>query len=123
MKYRGHQHDYKCSDVVDVAAAMREQLAGCNVYTDAVQFDSFWCKRLFEAAGKSASFEWRSFWYRINTYRPSSIEDVDSWECGDWRRRIKAEALRNIILPEHRADNDVRIRMEIYRLAASGATT
>jgi len=109
-------------DVTEVAAIMHQQLAGWLVYSDAVSFDAFWYRRLFEAAGLDAEhlFEWRDFWFHVNRYKPDEIEECYSHACGEWRRQLKQEAIRNIILPEHRADNDVRIRMEIYRLAAAG---
>lgn len=108
------------SDIAVVAAAMIEQLSGKLVHSDAVAFDSFWCKRLFDAAGVLEKLEWRDFWFRINKERPESLPDPYSWKCGEWRRRLKEQAIRNVILPEHRANNDVLIRMEIFRLAASG---
>ena len=108
------------SHIQDVAAAMVEHLSGTLVYSDAVSFDSFWCRRLFDAAGIQDKLLWRDFWFRINEGRPDSIPSSISWECGEWRRQLKQEALRNVILPEHKADNDVRIRMEIFRLATSG---
>ncbi|NWF38536.1 hypothetical protein F3F96_05265 [Mariprofundus sp. NF] len=107
-------------DVSYVASVMLEQLSERLVYSDAVSYDSFWCHRLFEASGVQEKLQWRDFWLRINEERPDSIPSSTSWECGEWRRQLKEEALRNVILPEHKADNDVRIRMEIFRLATSG---
>ena len=108
------------SHIAVVAAAMIEQLSGKLVYSDAVSFDAFWCKQLFEAAGVMESLKWRDFWFRINMERPASIPNTCSWECGEWRRRLKEQAIRNVAQPEHRADHDVQIRMEIFRLAVSG---
>jgi len=110
------------SDVIDVVAIMRQQLSGRQIYSDAVSYDAFWCRRLFEAAAVDMEglFQWKDFWFHINRYKPDSIVDSSSHACGQWRQRLRQEAMRNVILPEHKADNDVRIRMEIYRLAVSG---
>jgi len=110
------------SDAAEVVAAMCKQLAGRDIYSDAVGFDSFWCRRLFKAAAVDLEglFQWKDFWFHINCYKPDSMVDSSSHACGQWRQRLRQEAMRNVMLPEHKADNDVRIRMEIYRLAVSG---
>lgn len=43
--------------VAEVCSKMNEELAGCDLICDALEFDSFWLQRLFTAAGMKPTFK------------------------------------------------------------------
>ncbi|MDX8396454.1 MAG: hypothetical protein R8K22_08580 [Mariprofundaceae bacterium] len=95
---------------------MNEQLSSRIVYSDAVEYDSWWCNRLFDETPYEVNFQWRDFWSTITRARPPSIHVPDSFEAGSWRQGLWEEVIETIGLRPHLADNDVRIRMEVFRL-------
>jgi len=105
----------------DVAKAMNESLAGLTVCSDAVPFDRNWCQRLFDASPYEMEFTFSDFWTKVAEFAPSGIRDVGSYGMTEWTIYLLKEARKNTAhLQEHLADNDVRIRMEIFRIAKCG---
>lgn len=45
-----------------VAEVLNKELKGLNVYSDAVDYDGWWCRQLFEAADISMAFEIKDIW-------------------------------------------------------------
>jgi len=104
----------------DVACSMNESLSGCVVYSDAVPYDKNWCQRLFDASAYEMAFSFSDFWTKLAEYAPSGIRGSGHYGMTEWTNHLLREARKNTgHLQEHLADNDVRIRMEIFRLAKS----
>jgi len=102
-----------------VAHAMNTSLAGSVVYSDAVPYDEHWCQRLFDAAGCEMAFSFSDFWDEVAKYAPSGIRGSGTYGMTEWTNKLLKQARANIGLPDHKADHDVRIRMELFRLAKS----
>jgi hypothetical protein len=81
-------------------------LAGCDVYSDAPDWDGFWLMRLFEAAGRKPAIRLGEF---------SRLMPVLS---ADARRALLAKADR-LAPRRHRAAEDALHLVTLYRLAAS----
>jgi len=108
----------------DVAKAMNDSLAGSTVYSDAVPYDRNWCHRLFDAGPYAIEFEFADFWTKLAEFAPFGIRGNGSYGMTEWTNSLLYQARKNTgHLQEHLADNDVRIRMEIYRLAMVGNQT
>jgi hypothetical protein len=110
------------TDPLTVAKRMNDTLAGQVLYTDAPQFDGFWLSRLFEACDLRTTFKLGSAMdlldliiddtQKLAGNSPQQVQDrfetiVDTLGLTAWS---------NIGLKPHRAGNDVRHLMEIYRL-------
>jgi len=104
----------------DVAKAMNESLGGSTIYSDAVPYDKNWCQRLFDASPYEMAFTFSDFWTKMTEYSPSGIRGSGHYGMTEWTNHLLREARNNTgHLQEHLADNDVRIRMEMFRLAKS----
>ena len=103
--------------VEEVAVIMHRELAGKVVFSDAVEYDSWWCSRLFDESSYDVNFQWGDFWWRVTREIPPTIHMPDSFEAGQWRQGLWEEVMGTAGLRAHLADNDVRIRMEIFRRA------
>jgi len=102
----------------DVAKAMNESLAGCTVYSDAVAYDKNWCQRLFDASPYEMAFSFSDFWPKVAEFAPAGIRGSGHYGMAEWTNTLLSDARKNAChLQEHRADNDVIIRMEVMRLA------
>jgi len=119
-KVHGIPRDYLIKHglpVEEVTAIMHSELAGKKVFSDAVEYDSWWCNRLFDESTFDVNFQWGDFWRRVTREKPPTMHVPDSYEAGQWRQGLWDEVMASIGLRAHLADNDVRIRMEIFRLA------
>jgi|AntDeeMinimDraft_4_1070355.scaffolds.fasta_scaffold00079_49 hypothetical protein len=85
-------------DVVTVARELEERLGGEEVFSDAVSFDGFWLRRLFEAVGQ------------YNPVRPQPLETI---YCS--RYVLKLEDALSRFEPPHRALPDCLGMAEIVR--------
>ena len=94
--------------VVWVAERMNTVLAGRTVYCDAPRMDAFWCRRLFEAAGRDPRFQVGSFWH----IHPDPTARLPYRVVTQILER--AEAARGG--RQHEADSDVRFLLAVYRL-------
>jgi len=102
----------------DVAKAMNASLAGSVVYSDAVSYDRNWCQRLFDASPYDMGFSFADLWVKLAEFAPFGIRGSGSYGMTEWTNGLLHQARKNTgHLKEHLADNDVRIRMEIVRLA------
>jgi len=102
----------------DVAKAMNESLAGCTVYSDAVAYDRNWCQRLFDASPYAMDFTFSDFWTKVAEFAPAGTRGSGHYGMTEWTNMLLYDAKKNTgHLQEHLADNDVRIRMEVMRLA------
>jgi len=101
----------------DVAKAMNASLKGVVIYSDAVPYDQRWCQRLFDATPYQMAFSFADFWQKLAEYAPSGIRGSGVHGMTEWTNQLMDEANKNISLRAHLADNDVKIRMEIIRLA------
>jgi len=101
----------------DVARKMNASLDGCVIYSDAVPFDQNWCERLFEVSDENMAFLFDDFWTKLAEFRPSGIRDIGAYGMTEWTSLLIKQAKKNVGLRDHLADNDVKIRMEIMRLA------
>jgi DNA polymerase III epsilon subunit-like protein len=93
--------------VREVARHINIALADRVAYSDSPEFDGWWCRQLFEAAGEEMQFS--------IGHAGSVIPDVP-------RRngRIEREARRRAG-PAHRAARDVAFLVELFRLATEAA--
>ena len=89
--------------VRDVARQLNEALGDGVVYSDSPEYDGFWCRQLFEAAGEEMRF-------RI-VHAGLLIPDVPGRNAA-----IESEARRRAG-PPHRAARDVAYLVELHRLA------
>jgi len=99
----------------DVAKRMNEVLAEKDVYTDAADFDGFWCRRLFEAANLKMNINFKEMDFLLEKILPTEF-----WFWVDNKQSItllKEEARINCKLKAHRAANDVAYLIELYKLA------
>jgi|UPI00035D161D hypothetical protein len=101
----------------DVASIMNRLLHGRTVYSDAVSFDRAWCERLFTAAGMKMDFTFDHLWLGLAPLIPSTIREQGGHAICQWFDDLKQEAIRRVALPAHKADHDVRILLEVIRLA------
>ncbi len=93
--------------VRDVARLLNLALADRVVYSDSPEFDEWWCRQLFEAAGEEMHFS--------IGHAGFVIPDVP-------RRNAKIEReARRRAGPAHRAARDVAFLVEFYRLATEAA--
>jgi hypothetical protein len=112
--------DVHGSSVDKVAERMNDSLRGMTVYSDAVFYDKGWCQRLFAETPHTMTFEFKDFWESIRQYAPFGIRDAGAYGMTEWSNQLIAKAKGNLPdVREHLADNDVKIRMEIVRLARS----
>ncbi|MCC6744453.1 MAG: hypothetical protein IT175_11385 [Acidobacteria bacterium] len=86
-----------------VARNLDEAIGDGLVYSDSPEFDGWWCRQLFEAAGEEMRF-------RIG-HAGLLIPDVPGRNA-----EIESEARRRAG-PAHRAARDVAYLVELYRLA------
>ena len=93
--------------VRDVAQQLNEALADGVVYSDSPEYDGWWCRQLFEAAGEEMRF-------RMG-HVGLLIPDVPGCNAA-----IESEA-RQRAGPPHRAARDVAYLVELYRLATDAA--
>lgn len=101
LKVQGH-------DVVEVCDVLDGELIGATVYSDAPTYDGFWLTVLYDAAGRTPKFELSDM---QNLLKPmSSPRDI-----------ARAESIADTNEPHtHRAAQDVRHMMEVYRLCREG---
>lgn len=102
-------------DPLWVAARMNETLGGRLVYTDAPDWDGFWLQVLFDAAGLVPAF-------RLGTAQALWYHKLDKGRDFDLRERfaeLEHLASARISGPRHRAANDVRYFIELYRLCCT----
>jgi len=64
-----------------VAVIMNRELAGKIVFSDAVEYDSWWCNRLFDQTPLNVNFQWGNYWSRVSKKKPPSMHVPDSY---DW---------------------------------------
>ena len=102
---------------VDVAKHMNASLGDRVIYSDAVPFDKNWCERLFDASAIEMRFSFADFWVELAKYAPSGIRGSGHYGMTEWTNMLLMQANKNVGLRAHLADNDVKVRMEIFRLA------
>ena len=90
-----------------VARRMNESLAGEILYSDAPAFDAFWIERLFGQHGEDPAFEIRHADLAFGV-APERLAELTprAWELAGGRA--------------HRAADDVRHLVELYRLCRHG---
>ena len=93
--------------VREVARQLNLLLAGRVAYSDAPEFDGWWCRQLFEVAGEEMLFS--------IGHAAFVIPDVPGRNGA-----IEREARRRAG-PAHRAARDVAFLVELYRLATAEA--
>lgn len=105
-----------------VAQRMNERLAGQVIYSDAVEFDDFWMKRLFDAVDLKPAFKLGS---AIDLFDLAVEEQAKIGPDTDHERRKRFDlvmdtygktAWDNVGFRPHRAGHDVKHLMETYRL-------
>jgi len=94
LRKHGHKPDYVADD-------MLKHLGGHTLFSDAPDFDGFWIRRLFQAVNKEIDFK---FGYAIAMF--------EYIQPGHYKFSEKA---RKDAGPAHKADNDVRYLLNIYR--------
>ncbi|WP_135077983.1 hypothetical protein [Terasakiella sp. SH-1] len=101
---------------------MNERLAGEVVYCDAPQFDGFWLKRLFDAAGERPRFKLGSAIELFDLHVAEEFKKNNTTPSAQTDRydriidTLGLQAWKNIKLTPHRAAHDVRHLMETYKL-------
>jgi len=103
----------------DVANCMQKSMGKGLIYSDAVGFDENWCNRLFAETSIERSFKFHDFWGELGKYAPSGIRGSGVYGMTEWTNMLFAQAKKILGLRNHLADNDVKIRMEVFRLAKS----
>ncbi|WP_018294573.1 hypothetical protein [Mariprofundus ferrooxydans] len=102
--------------VQQVARIMNEQLYGRTLYSDAIQFDLAWCKRLFDAAGIDMGFEMADFWLLLVPYVPMHVRNQR--DLAEWIESIN-DAVKSRLngRREHQAADDVQSLLEMLRIS------
>lgn len=99
-----------------VANMMNELLHGLTLYSDAIQFDQAWCKKLFDAAEIDMQFEIADFWLLLTPYVPVNIRSEH--DLTDWIQKIELKARSSLGSNlEHRADGDVSLLLGLIGTA------
>ncbi|HET7308203.1 MAG TPA: hypothetical protein VFK24_10400 [Gammaproteobacteria bacterium] len=96
--------------IAEVATAMNAALAGCTVYTDAVDYDRFWAGALFSYADAKPTFDFADIQMLFTHLRLPH----------DTRYELERLSFQRAPRPLHRAGNDVR-RLQIWYELAVGA--
>ena len=105
---------------LEVAAVMNRALAGATVYSDAPAHERAWCARLFDAAGLECRFRFADFREALAAHAPPGVRDVAA--AARWLDDLHRQARSRLPgLRPHRADEDVRLLVEMYRLARGDA--
>jgi len=103
-----------------IAKRMDEMLSGQIVYTDAPDFDGFWCRRLFEAVNRPLNIEFRDIDVLFRKLLPQEFWYVDMLQHYSTKLELlKVQARTNVKVSAHRASNDVLYLLELYRLVLS----
>ncbi|MBI5462397.1 MAG: hypothetical protein HY941_09450 [Gammaproteobacteria bacterium] len=103
------------ADTVWIAERMNAQLAGAVVYVDGLPYDRLWLEQLFQSAGITPTFELANFDELLYAVAPPT----QTYRRG-WMEQLRAVAVGRLKgLHWHRADNDVRRLIEMYRIAAA----
>jgi len=105
----------------DVATIMNRLLHGRTVYSDAVTFDRAWCEQLFDAAGMTMAFTFDHLLLGLARIIPPKVSYQGQHAIRQWFDDLKQQAIHNVALPEHKADHDVRILLELVRLSLAKA--
>jgi len=101
----------------NVAQRINTVLAKKQVYTDAPEFDRFWCQRLFDATNIKCSFSFHDINELLKNMLPTEYWFIDMLTHTMHIEKIKQQARVNCGLDAHRASNDVAYLIELYRLA------
>jgi len=100
-----------------VAKRLNTILSGKKVYTDAPDFDEFWCSRLFGAANIKCQFTFYDINELLKKLLPCEYWFMDMMTHTMHIQNIKEQARKNCGLEAHRASNDVAYLIELYKLA------
>ena len=96
-----------------ITARMNAQLTGAVVYVDGMPHDRLWLEQLFQSAGRQPAFELANFDELLYAVAPRTWTYLVGW-----REQLRAVAVARLKgLHWHRADNDVRRLIEMYRIA------
>lgn len=93
-----------------VAGRMNSVLQGLRLHTDAPDWDGFWLQVLFQAAGMEPAFTLaaaQALWFTELAGGPDSERRLNE---------LDQQARARVAGPRHRAANDVRHFIELYRL-------
>lgn len=99
-----------------VASRMDKVLSGKKVYTDAPDFDGFWCRRLFGAVGMDCSIDFVDIQVLLKQvlpmeyWIPSSTGRIEIYS-------LYEKARDNCGYEPHRAFNDVSYLIELYGMS------
>lgn len=85
--------------VHEVAAKVSEAFSGKVIYSDAPFFDNYWCLRLLDEANIPANFKFKH---------------INEIIYGVFKEDL--EQARRLAGPAHRAENDVKYLMELYKI-------
>ncbi len=97
-----------------IVERMNAQLNGAVVYVDGLPYDQLWLEQLLMSAGCDPEFVLGDFDELLYATAPRTM----TYRVG-WREQLRAVAVARLKgLQWHRADNDVRRLIEMYRIAA-----
>lgn len=97
-----------------IVERMNAQLVGKVVYVDGLPYDQLWLEQLLHSAACAPSFSLGDFDELLYATAPRTM----TYRVG-WREQLRAVAVARLKgLQWHRADNDVRRLLEMYRIAA-----
>jgi len=99
-----------------IAERMNNVLHDQTVYTNAPEFDSFWCMRLFDAMNMKPSFTFDHIETLLQEILPAEYWLTDKSGCTHIGHIYK-KAREQCGLAAHRARNDVAYLIEAYKIA------
>ena len=100
-----------------IAERLNSILATKIVFSDAPDFDAFWCDRLFEAFGIERKFEFNHFENILKELLPDEYWLIDKATGHTYISALYRQARDQCGLVRHRAANDVAFMVELYKLA------
>lgn len=97
-----------------VVERMNFILSGCDVFSDAAEFDAFWIEQLFKETRLEQQFSICDFFTLI----PDKIRYGGFTGNNNLLTSYQEEARKRAGVPAHRASNDVKYLIELYLLAS-----
>jgi len=119
-KIHGLSQEYlyeKGKSPLHVANCLNEALKNKTVYTDASDFDKFWCDRLFSACNLKREFNFGEMDKLLKQLLPDQFSYINYFTGYNQIDELKQQARIECGLDAHRASNDVAYLIKLYNLA------
>lgn len=97
---------------LSVAKRMNKVLSGCDVYSDAAEYDAFWIDQLFKVTGLIREFSVRDFYSLL----PNEITNGYFMSNNSVLSKYQEKARKRAGVAAHRASHDVKYLVELYMM-------